>query len=193
MSFLFRGLTAAAVLGALIAGTTNAKIPDEVRNRIYLKFGAVSPTHDKLRDVGGVWWTGGAEVLLNSPDDKKVNSVELLYTSKEASSGASETTLTSTTITLNRKIRVLSAAQSVGEYIFYYGGGLGLNFSKAKVSDDATPANSVNSSKTSGCAKVFVGYEVAHNLEVEAQYNVVFRTNGAFRNDGIYFLLGVKF
>lgn len=189
---MLAALTAAAAASARAQSLANP-------NHLTVKVGISAPTEDQVRSAGSTWLTGGLEYALNGQDERTVNSVEVDYS---AASDTHTPVLQDTiheryrvwSLMFNHKIRRVQSHVTPTGNVLFYGAGIGADVARAEV-DDPNPGGEGHLSKrnTVAAGNLFVGYEFAANLQLEARYHIAFGSVADRKMNSIQLLAGLRF
>ena len=198
MKRLLRGVSvlAAATAMALAPAAAQSLASNE---QFIVKVGISAPTKDNVRSADTTWWMGGLEYQFGDPDAVSVNSMELDYT---AGSGRHTPALEQEireryrTISLmfNHKVRRIRTDRFTPGNVLFYGAGVGADVVRVQV-DDPNPGGegSIRETGTLAAANVFVGYEFASNLQLEARYHLSLGDVADRKMNSFQLLAGFKF
>lgn len=191
-----RGVTALFALATLFAVPARAELlnPD---NWI-VKAGVSMPTNDLPKEARRSWFAGGLEYQIENPNAPRVSSVELLYTGVDEHISPLFQEPVSVnykmlSLMLNQRFRKAPMGEQTIGNILFYGGGLGIQTIWADI-QDPNPASTIafDDKRTFAGANLFIGYEVAANLEIQAKYQTVFGKVNGERMDTIQLLAGLR-
>lgn len=198
MKQISRGILVLAALSAATALPARAQsLLDQ--HQVTVKVGANFPTRDNVRDAGTTWLMGGLEYAFNDQSARQIGSVEVDYA---AIKGDRTPVLQQTireryhvwSLMYNYKIRRVNRHATDPGAVVFYGAGIGADLTRVKVTDP-NPGGGGDLSKrnTVGAANLFVGYELASNLQLEARYHLAFGSVAERKMNSIQLLAGMRF
>lgn len=200
MKSLIRGAAALltlTTLGVFASAPARAQEPLKAA-QFTIKGGLFRPSTGGPKDVGQNWLRFGAEYDFGNSNAQKVNSLELLYTSRSDEREENGFEIGSAryrlyTLMLNHKMRQANQDGVDLGNVLFYGGGLGLHFARAQFDASDGQPGSFNENRTMAGANLFVGMELAANFQVEAKYQFGFGKLAGDRIDGLDLLVGFRF